>query len=104
MLDLNYVRENLEAVRAALVARGFPTTELDVFQLIDVERRKLIGELDQLNAQRNAASHKIGQVIKEGKGTKAVRLRAEVNKQQRCPRNLTQGSTGRNVDLRFEHS
>jgi seryl-tRNA synthetase len=80
MLDLNYVRENLESVRAALVARGFPTTELDVFQLVDVERRRLIGELDQLNAQRNVASHKIGQVIKDGKGTEAVGLRAEVNR------------------------
>jgi len=56
MLDLNYVRDNFERVRTALKARGFSPEALDDFGLTDAERRRLIGETDQLNAQRNAAS------------------------------------------------
>ena len=35
MLDLNFVRENLDRVRAALDARGFPTAALDDFAALD---------------------------------------------------------------------
>ena len=35
MLDLNYVRSNLERVRAALDARGFPAAALDDFAALD---------------------------------------------------------------------
>src|SRR5207247_359499 len=79
MLDLNYVRDNFERVRAALKARGFPGEALDDFGLADAERRRLIGETDQLNAQRNAASREIGILIKEGKREKADSRRLEVN-------------------------
>jgi seryl-tRNA synthetase len=56
MLDLNYVRANLERVRAALEARGFPTTALEDFAALDAERRRAIAESDSLNARRNASS------------------------------------------------
>ena len=56
MLDLNYVRNNLERVRAALEARGFPTTALEDFTALDSERRRVIAESDALNAQRNSSS------------------------------------------------
>jgi seryl-tRNA synthetase len=79
MLDLNYVRDNFERVRAALKARGFPAAALDDFGLADAERRRLIGETDQLNAQRNASSREIGILIKEGKREEADRRRHEVN-------------------------
>src|SRR4029079_1249956 len=54
MLDLNYVRENLDKVRAALQSRNFDLTTLDAFANADAERRRVIAESDQLNAQRNA--------------------------------------------------
>ncbi len=79
MLDLNYVRENFERVRAALKARGFPPAALDDFGLADAERRRLIGESDQLNAQRNSSSREIGILIKEGKREEADARRHEVN-------------------------
>jgi seryl-tRNA synthetase len=79
MLDLNYVRDNFERVRAALKARGFPAAALDDFGLADAERRRLIGESDQLNAQRNASSREIGMLIKESKRDEADRRRHEVN-------------------------
>src|SRR5712692_3613801 len=71
MLDLNYVRENLESVRAALEKRGLPTSILDDFEQSDLIRRTAIAESDQLNAERNAASREIGALMKEGKGEEA---------------------------------
>lgn len=78
MLDLNFVRENLETVRAALEARGFPTEALDTFTQTDAERRRIISESDQLNAERNTSSREIGALMKEGKRDEAEARRREV--------------------------
>ncbi len=78
MLDLNYVRENIDNVRAALQARGGDITALDAFTNADEERRRVIAESDQLNAQRNASSREIGGLMKEGKKEEAEARRAEV--------------------------
>lgn len=78
MLDLNYVRENIEKVREALHARRADTTALDDFTRADEERRRTIAESDQLNAQRNASSREIGGLMKEGKKEEAEARRAEV--------------------------
>jgi seryl-tRNA synthetase len=79
MLDLNYVRENLDKVRAALEARHADTTALDDFARADEERRHTIAESDQLNAQRNASSREIGGLMKEGRKEEAEARRAEVS-------------------------
>ena len=79
MLDLNYVRENLEKVRAALQTRGVAPEALDDFAAADAERRRIIAESDQLNATRNAASREIGALMKEGKREEADGRRKEVN-------------------------
>lgn len=78
MLDLNFVRENLDKVRAALVARNFPTTGLDDFAEADTERRRIIAESDRLNAERNSASREIGALMKEGKREEAEGRRQAV--------------------------
>jgi len=78
MLDLNYVRANLERVRAALEARGFPAAALEDFAALDAERRRVIAESDALNAQRNAASREIGALMKEGRGDEAEGRRRQV--------------------------
>src|SRR3989449_5602761 len=77
MLDLNYVRDNLDRVRAALAARGMPATALDDFADADAERRRVIAESDALNAERNTASRVIGGLMKEGR-----REEAEVQRKQ----------------------
>jgi seryl-tRNA synthetase len=79
MLDLNYVRENLEGVRAALEKRGMPSGALDDFAQADAERRQVIAESDRLNAERNAASREIGALMKDGKREDADARRREVN-------------------------
>src|SRR5438128_8341979 len=79
MLDLNYVRENLDAVRAALEKRGMSTNALDHFAQADAERRGVIAESDRLNAERNAASREIGALMKGGKRDEADARRGAVN-------------------------
>jgi seryl-tRNA synthetase len=79
MLDLNYVRENLDAVRTALEKRGMAPTALDDFATADAERRRVIAESDQLNAERNTASREIGALMKDGKREEADARRKQVN-------------------------
>ena len=78
MLDLNYVRENLDKVRAALQSRGSDAATLNEFEAADAERKRVIAESDSLNAQRNAASREIGGLMKEGKKDEAESRRREV--------------------------
>src|SRR5438876_5994424 len=79
MLDLNYVRENLEKVRAGLQTRGDAPAALDDFVEADAERRRIIAESDTLNATRNTASREIGALMKAGKRDEAEARRKEVN-------------------------
>ena len=79
MLDLNYVRENLDTVRAALTKRGMPALALDDFAQADAERRRVIAESDQLNAERNTASREIGALMKDGQREEAAARRKAVN-------------------------
>ena len=78
MLDLSYVRENLNKVRAALQTRGVPASALDDFERADAERRRVIAESDRLNTERNKASREIGALMKEGKREEADARRKQV--------------------------
>ena len=78
MLDLNFVRENFDAVRRALDARGFPVDILDHFAEIDGERRRVIAEADSINQLRNAASKEIGALMQAGKRDEAEAKKVEV--------------------------
>jgi len=80
MLDLKYVRENFGKVLEALQNRNFPARVFEKgFAQWDDERRRAIAESDQLNAERNARSHMIGTLIKEGQVDEANKLRNEVS-------------------------
>jgi seryl-tRNA synthetase len=78
MLDLNYVRENLDAVRTALQKRNMSADALENFARADHERRHVIAESDRLNAERNSASREIGALMKEGKREEADARRQAV--------------------------
>lgn len=78
MLDLNYVRENLEKVRSALATRGVAPESLDDFAAADAERRRVIAESDQLNAERNASSREIGALMKAGNSAEGEARRKQV--------------------------
>src|SRR5687767_11861304 len=78
MLELNYVRENLERVRAALEARQFPTAPLDEFAALDQQRRRVIAQSDACNAELNKTSKEIGALMKSGQSEEATARRAQV--------------------------
>jgi seryl-tRNA synthetase len=78
MLDLGYVRDNLDAVRNALATRGFPPDLLDRFAEIDHERRAVIAEADNINQQRNTASKEIGALMRSGRRDEAGAKKTEV--------------------------
>jgi seryl-tRNA synthetase len=78
MLDINYVRTNLEIVRGKLEQRGFPLEALDRFNELDERRRALIRERDELNATRNRESQEIGNLVKAGQRNEVESRRAAV--------------------------
>ena len=78
MLDLNFVRENIDAVREAFANRNFPADGLERFAELDAERRRVIGEADHLNQLRNAASKEIGGLMQAGNREAAEAKKAEV--------------------------
>lgn len=78
MLDLNYVRENLDAVKTALQNRNFSVDALEKFVEFDSERRRVISEADNLNQIRNASSKEIGALMQSGKREEAEAKKAEV--------------------------
>lgn len=79
MLDLHFVRENLDTVKKALESRNFSTELLEKFVELDAMRRRVIGEADKINQQRNAASKEIGELMKNGNREEADAKKAEVS-------------------------
>jgi len=65
MLDLRYIRERSEEVKAGIRRRG---TELDLseFLALDEKRRKAQQEVDGLRKRRNEVSEEIGRLKKAG--------------------------------------
>jgi seryl-tRNA synthetase len=72
MLDLAYVRENLESVRERLAHRGF-SLDVETFQRLDRERKRLIQETDRLRQSRNQASDEIARLMKDKADVTALR-------------------------------
>src|SRR3984957_15514497 len=67
MLDLNFVRANLEMVEAKLRARGMdPEALLGNFRELDRERRSRITQAETLQAQRNKLSQEVARLRKAG--------------------------------------
>ncbi len=67
MLDLAYIRANLDEVRHRLATRGVdPGVLLEGFNFADQQRRIAITSLERLQADRNARSLDIGQKKKHG--------------------------------------
>lgn len=65
MLDLKFVRDNLELVQKAVDARN-AEVDLASFRQLDQERRSVLPELEKLRARRNEVSAEVGRVKKAG--------------------------------------
>ena len=78
MLDIKFVRENPDAVDASCASRQNAHWDRERFFELDAERRSLIVEVEGLQADRNAASKQIGQLMREGKRDEAEAAKAKV--------------------------
>ncbi|PYS47264.1 MAG: serine--tRNA ligase [Acidobacteria bacterium] len=64
MLDLTYLRENVETARERLAHRGF-SLDVETFLRLDGERKSLIQEVERLRQLRNTASEEIAGLVRE---------------------------------------
>jgi len=71
VLDLNFVRDNLQLVRQKLAQRGAPDL-LGSFEEIDRERRRLLVEAEGRKARRNKVSDEIAALKKQQQDASAL--------------------------------
>ena len=83
MLDLQFVRTNLELVEQKLRARGVdPAALLGNFRVLDKNRREAITEAETLKARRNELSEQIGALKKTGQDASALMEEVRVLKEE----------------------
>ena len=70
MLDLNFIRENPDLVKAKLADLNMEAPIDEILQL-DGQRRELLKEVEALRQERNVGSKAIGQLMREGKKEEA---------------------------------
>ena len=78
MLDLRYVRDNVELARERLAARGAAPSTLDEFVQLDAERRTLLAEVERLRQRRNELSKEVAELKRQGKNASDVVARVAV--------------------------
>ena len=78
MLDIKFVRENPDAVDKACASRQNAHWDREKFFELDEQRRSVIVEVEALQAERNAVSKEIGQLMREGKRDEAEAAKARV--------------------------
>ncbi|KMN38229.1 seryl-tRNA synthetase [Chromobacterium sp. LK1] len=75
MLDINLLRNDIEAVAARLAGRGY-TLDTAAFNQLESDRKSLQTRMQELQAKRNASSKQIG--VAKGKGEDVSAILAEV--------------------------
>ena len=69
MLDINFIRENLDAVKKSIKDRGLKL-DLEGLVKLDDSRRKALGEVEGLRAEKNKANDEISALLKAKKDAK----------------------------------
>ena len=79
MLQLNYIRQNVEMVKQKLAIRNFKEPELvEEILMLDGERRKLQLQSEQIQSRLNSTAKEIGQLMGSGARDEAESKKAEV--------------------------
>jgi len=73
MLDLKFVRSNLETIREMLKSRGYDLN-ISRFETLDRERRGRLADLEELRHKRNEVSDEIASLKKKGEDASALIL------------------------------
>jgi seryl-tRNA synthetase len=76
MLDINLIRNQPDVVRQSMANRGEPAAGLDAILSLDVRRREILKQTEQMRATRNTVSKEIGQAREaEGREAKKAEMR-----------------------------
>ncbi|RUM39901.1 MAG: serine--tRNA ligase [Desulfobulbus sp.] len=78
MLELRFIRENINLVRQKCLHRGMNTDLIDAFTEVDSKRLTLLGEVEQLKNRRNTVSKEIAPLKKAGDHDRAEPLITEM--------------------------
>ena len=78
MLDIKRIREDFDGVKKSVESRGKGDFGIDKVREYDIERRKLLAEVEQMKNQQSTSSRQIPVLKKEGKDT--TELMAEMKK------------------------
>ncbi len=70
MLDINFIRENPEKVKKGIASKNFDSKLVDEVLKLDLKRRGLIKEIEEIRAQRNEVSSKKEEGSSKGKEIK----------------------------------
>ncbi len=71
MLDIKFIRENPEAVKAGIKNKNEKDT-VDEILVLDKRRREILTEVEALKAERNSVSKQIGILKREGKDASEI--------------------------------
>jgi seryl-tRNA synthetase len=71
MLEIKYVRNNLDIMKDVLSNRGMEA-DMDSFETCDTNRRTMLLEVEDLRHRRNVVSEKIAKMKKEGENTDEI--------------------------------
>ena len=80
MLQVNVIREQYDKVLRGLAKRNLKNVEAQLSAILEKDnlRKTTQGTLDELKAQANAESKKIGEFMKSGKSEEANALKTSV--------------------------
>ena len=78
MLDLKYVRSNLDSIKEMINNRGYDL-DLTRFETLDRERREGLTVLEELRHRRNRVSEEIAAMKKKGEDFSAVTVAETIN-------------------------
>jgi seryl-tRNA synthetase len=89
MLEIKYIRQNIQEIKTALINRG-DSTDLEVFQKSDEKRRSILLETEELRHRRNIVSDQIAQMKKKGEDAEAfvIEMREVSNKIKQLEKDL----------------
>jgi seryl-tRNA synthetase len=68
MLDIKIIRENVDAVKRAMLSRG-KDIDFDQFLKLDKKRKSIISEIESLRIKRNKGTEQVGKLKREGKSS-----------------------------------
>ena len=80
MLDIKIIRETPEFVKQQMAVLQAFDAPVDLVVALDEERRRLLTQVEELKARRNAESKRIGQLMREGKQDEANTLKEDMGR------------------------